>query len=279
MKKWMTATAALALGATLLTTASAAQWEDPIGLWGQVTWTETQGTFALETLDDTYMIHGDQALYLDAVTGQAMDSAEIQDGDTVYAYIGPAMTLSLPPQTTGEVVIGNIPADFGAPTLYAVDAVHGTDLTVEGDMVLVLGDQVEVFAFETEEILTTADLVADSNILVWRDMSGSINRVMMFPLEEKVAVTTDGEGNVSVDGLPIAVAAKLDGETTYLPLRAIAETMGYTVTWNEIDGATVMDGETLLFTGLPDGNVYFETDGISYVEASRLANYLGFTLA
>ncbi|MEI3187018.1 MAG: hypothetical protein V8S27_03405 [Lachnospiraceae bacterium] len=34
-----------------------------------------------------------------------MDLSEIKVGDTIYAYIGPAMTMSLPLQTNAEFIV------------------------------------------------------------------------------------------------------------------------------------------------------------------------------
>ena len=59
-------------------------------------------------------ISGD-TLILDGENGYPLEAEKLQAGETVYAYIGPAMTMSLPPQTTGEVIIGKIPADQKAP--------------------------------------------------------------------------------------------------------------------------------------------------------------------
>ncbi len=54
----------------------------------------------------------DQTYILDAVTGLPVAFDEIKDGDTIYAYIGPAMTMSLPPMTNAQLILTNIPADF-----------------------------------------------------------------------------------------------------------------------------------------------------------------------
>ena len=56
-------------------------------------------------------ISGD-TLILDGENGYPIEAKDLQAGETVYAYIGPAMTMSLPPQTSGEVIIGKIPADM-----------------------------------------------------------------------------------------------------------------------------------------------------------------------
>lgn len=50
---------------------------------------------------------------VDAASGLPLDR-ELRDGETVCAWVGPAMTLSLPPQATAEVVEANLPTDGAA---------------------------------------------------------------------------------------------------------------------------------------------------------------------
>ncbi|MEG1578473.1 MAG: S-layer homology domain-containing protein [Oscillospiraceae bacterium] len=58
----------------------------------------------------------DQTVILDAVTRTAKTMKDIEKGETLYAYVGPAIKLSMPPQADAVIVICNIPADFGVPT-------------------------------------------------------------------------------------------------------------------------------------------------------------------
>ena len=48
---------------------------------------------------------------------------QIKDGDTIYAWVGPAMTMSLPPQVTAQMIVANIPADYGVPQYYEIASV------------------------------------------------------------------------------------------------------------------------------------------------------------
>ena len=54
-------------------------------------------------------------MILDAVNGYPVLLDDLEDGSTVYAYVGPAMTMSLPPQATAHLILANIPEDFGVP--------------------------------------------------------------------------------------------------------------------------------------------------------------------
>ena len=72
---------------------------------------------------DAVILHGESIICLDAVTGDPMDIQELEDGDTIYAWVGPAMTMSLPPHATAILILGNIPADYAVPQYYEIVSV------------------------------------------------------------------------------------------------------------------------------------------------------------
>ena len=93
----------------------------PAAYWGTVTWMD-EDTFLLDSgkedgLGDAVVVHVGDAPYLDAVTGNTLNLETLEDGDAVYAWVGPAMALSLPPQSTASLIVGNIPADYAGPVL------------------------------------------------------------------------------------------------------------------------------------------------------------------
>jgi len=62
------------------------------------------------------VVHVSEETYcVDAATGAPLDMEKVKDGDTLYVWAGPAMTMSLPPQTTAAVIVGNVPADGKIP--------------------------------------------------------------------------------------------------------------------------------------------------------------------
>ena len=92
----------------------------PFRVWGKVTKLES-GSLLITSGDDK-ATHPEVVVHLpegvpcvDAVTGLPMDMSKLKDGDTLYTWVGPAMTMSLPPQTSATIVVGNIPADYRAP--------------------------------------------------------------------------------------------------------------------------------------------------------------------
>ena len=98
----------------------------PVRVWGTLTHLEDGGLLVKNSSTEalnSVILHGEDILCLDAVTGEPMELSELKDGETVYAWMGPVMTLSLPPQATAILILANIPADYGVPQYYEISAV------------------------------------------------------------------------------------------------------------------------------------------------------------
>ena len=123
---------------------------------------------------------------LDAVTGLPLKEEDIKDGDTIYVYIGPAMTMSLPPMTNADVIFANIPADAKVPDYIEVQslvtdaatsksvltAADGTEYTVESDC--------NIFPYLTRNIVTLDDLTQGRKCVVWSDEDHAALQIMVF---------------------------------------------------------------------------------------------------
>lgn len=129
-------------------------------------------------------ISGD-TLILDGEDGYPLEAKELKAGDTVYAYIGPAMTMSLPPQTTGEVIIGQVPADAKAPEYITVKSMTantdgsftlistaGTKYTVDADC--------RIMPYLTRQIVSLEDVEKGSNLLVWSNDQNQAQKLVLF---------------------------------------------------------------------------------------------------
>lgn len=254
----------------------------PTKLWGQLTW-EDDDTFLLENqaTESSYIIHTDasQTLFIDAVTGAGLDATTLQNGDTVYVYAGPAMTMSLPPQTSAVMVIGNIPAGFGVPSYYLVDgAISSDDETISipvGEETLEIPTTVTLETVDGTAV-QSADITTDTGILVWYDMTGNIHRVMvMADVAPSSQLLIGDDLSVTLEDVALAVPAKMVDDTLYLPLRAIGEAMGYTVYWDSELGACVTQDEAMIYAIYPDGTTSFLENGVTYVEATIFQSAMG----
>lgn len=249
----------------------------PVRVWGTVSRLEG-GSLHLTNPDpnDPYndiIIHlsGETAV-VDAVTGLPMDPAAIADGDTVYAWVGPAMTMSLPPQTTAVVVVANIPADFGAPQYYEVaraDCIMTLSIpeergvavtTTSGEEFMVMEDA-DISPWRTRQLVSIQDLTPGARILVWRDDAGRVTKVVLFPYAYRGYLAVGSDGEVSVSGQVLPLAARSIRGQTYVPLRAAAETAGYDVAWDREKGAVVSSGGEMVLSVRPDTEVAVTPEG------------------
>ena len=241
----------------------------PIRAWGKVTKLES-GSLLLRTDDET-ALHKEIVVHLpegvpcvDAVTGLPMDMSKVKDGDTLYAWVGNAMTMSLPPQTSALIVVGNIPADYKVPEFYKVIGTDQTvmpaiypapertevNLPVAGGETLTIPVSAQFTPWLTRQMVTVDNLVPGSQILVWKDKDGKVEKVLLLPYAYRGYYTMNDKGEVTVNGEKLSVNAKLS-DPNMLPLRAVAEAVNYDVTWVGGQGATVKEGDKVIFSVLP----------------------------
>lgn len=131
-------------------------------------------------------IDPDNTLILDSVTGLPVDESQIAANQTVYVYTSPAMTLSLPPQTTAELVLVNIPQDKGAP-LYVnasgaleADGAGGYVLKTNGGEEIKVPANCPIIPYLTRQMVYLENIEKGSKCLVWLDASGQAERIVLF---------------------------------------------------------------------------------------------------
>lgn len=317
MKKKLSRILALALCAAAVCAlpAFAAETEDtaeapaylaPVRVWGRLTRLEN-GAILLKNSNENDPYH-EVILHLtettpvvDAVTGLPLDR-ELRDGETVYAWVGPAMTMSLPPQATAELIVANIPADFGVPQYYQIAKVRPqvtaaiypppplthVDLVTTGGEELTVTDEATLFPYLTRQMVTLGSLVPGSRILVWTDVKGADTKVMLFAYDYRGYVSWEPTGEVSVNDQRLSVTGKLVNGEVLLPIRAVSEAAGYEVNWVAGQGAVVSrPGGGLVFSVLPGQDTahtatgetgladdcYFES-GTTYLPAADLVYLL-----
>lgn len=270
----------------------------PVMVWGTLTWLDDGGLLLQndsETSINEVILHGESIICLDAVTGDPMYIKSLKDGDTVYAWVSPVMTMSLPPHATAYLILGNIPADYRVPMYYEIAAanVTGTDrdtqmptsveLTAAGGVVFTVTDEVTLTPYLTKNVVTLGDLVPGTRVLVWSNSRGEAERVLVFPYEYRAYISLSEDGGVSVSGQAVEQAAKTaeDG-TVLLPIRAISEALGLSVSWDPETGVTVAAGgsETAqtIFVAKPDGAITgVNAEGSTYEVSGTCINDGGVT--
>ena len=268
----------------------------PVRVWGTVTRLENGAVLLKNSNEnDPYrkiILHLTETTpIVDAVTGLPLDR-ELKDGEILYAWVGPAMTLSLPPQATAQLIVANIPADFGAPQYYQVARIRQTasverdgplaavEVAVTSGLGLDIAEpglritgQAELLPWKTRQIVQLEDLQPGSQFLAWTASDGQVTRVLLFPYAYRTWLRYDGYGGIQMpgDSFPktpngyLTVSAKEAEEEVLLPIRAVAEAAGYTVNWVPGQGAVVTDGESLVFSVLPGQDVARTANGETWL--------------
>ena len=138
-----------------------------------------------ESMTGDIVLHiSDTTLILDGENAFPMDAADISDGETIYAYIGPAMTMSLPPQTTAELIFAAIPADMKVPDYVTVSSMEedgdGYKLTAVDGSVFTIPADCSIIPYLTRQMVTLEELAEGRKCIIWSDDSNTAERIVLF---------------------------------------------------------------------------------------------------
>ena len=234
----------------------------------------------LNISEATVIIHSD---------GTPAAADELIKGAQIAAYHSLATTRSLPPQSVAEVLVIMAEDATAMPLYGTVGSVNKTDdgmeiTTADGAYLFFVDEETEIMPYKTRNIVKAEDLTAGRKFIAWSEVvtlslpgQAHPSKVMLLP--EPVAEPV--EEGIFVKGEAFTGEVKEQDGTTLLPIRAISEQLGYTVTWNgedrsvrvsdENSAVTVVLGETAVTTvarsaaSLEKAPVLI--DGVTYVTA------------
>lgn len=323
MKKLMSVLLTLALGAALCVCAAAEEpeapeaplnpWEHPAPtrVWGKVSPWEGEGIFLKNSnendpLQEVVLNVSEETCVVDAQTGLPLDLEKVREGDTLYAWVSPVMTLSLPPQMIPSVIVGNVPADAAAPELCEIaqnvrqpapgDEGNPT-FSLAGRGTLEVTDKTVYTPWLTRQIVRMEDLIPGTRVLVWKDKDGAAEKVLVFPYAYQgyVSLTATTHGNLlclngdftAGEEAPQFPCKKAENGSTMAPIRALAEAAGYDVRWDASLGAVVSRNGETVFSVKPGAETVqtpegesglsapcLKEDGTTYLAAEDLCRWL-----
>lgn len=305
MKKLLSVLLALAaLSAALCVTAAAAVTapaaEEPeklppfVQVWGKVSPWEGEGIYLKNDDKDSHLnevvIHPGDAPAVDGATGLPLDLEKVKEGDTLYVWTGPAMALSLPPQMSALVIVGNVPAGAAAPEFCeiaqrAVSPAPGdkgnSTFALTGGETLEVTDKTVYTPWLTRQMVRMEDLNPGDRALVWKDKNGAAEKVQLLPgvyqgyvstfaTMHDVRIAVNGGFDAERDqGVPQFSGQRTD-KGVMAPIRGVAEAAGYEVRWDKALGVVVSrDGETV-FSVQPGAETVQTPEGEGYLSAPCL---------
>ncbi|WP_168118870.1 stalk domain-containing protein [Paenibacillus sp. HB172176] len=207
----------------------------------------------------------DDTLILNAVTGLPMKQSDLRENEALYAYAGPIMTMSMPPQSHAVLILAGIPADFAVPAFGEVDSVTFSEdgaatVKTNDDNTYTVTEDTKLTPYLTKNIVTVRNIQPGTKVLAWGTAAdestggaGAVvpSKMMLFPYAYQ------GYAEVGLDGISMnGEAVQLEkGEMPYvengklmLPFRKFVEAAGYTIDWNaERSGIAVLSGEQELY--------------------------------
>lgn len=169
-----------------------------------------------------------------------------RETNTVMVTYSNAMTMSIPPQAYAFAIIGNIKTEMGNPIYTIVEEVKTNEdgiviVTEGGSKEITVPSNAEVSPLLTRNIVTLADVKKGSDVLLWYDMMtmsipayATSEKVVILPSSALTLMGVEEDG-LKVNGVDITLA---EDEIVYdnngvemLPLRTVAETLGFKVEW------------------------------------------------
>ena len=195
---------------------------------------------ALHITDDTFVIQNG--------TGYYLNGFDIREGEHVKAWYGPVLTRSLPPQGKADAVIAGEQNERPTFTYFNIGKVEPQE---DGSVRVLNVNESQYVTIFPQVYPDVAELKAGDKMLLWYEfttmsMPGQATATKAVLLKQGPAdinISTTA-GVIAMDGKELADVKLVEkNNTLYVPLRQVAEALGYTVTWNgDAQTAVVYDG-------------------------------------
>lgn len=260
---------------------------------------ETVSSILVKTTDeqDIQLNLGADTLIVNNETGAAAALSDIREGDKIYAYYSKAMTRSLPPQSACELILVGVGENTPA-SLHEVGTVSTNEegmtevLTADGSMIIRMDDKTTYAPYKTKNIVTKADLTEGTRFLAWYDIvamsypgQAYTQKVVILPAaateetatetqatretEQTAAETT--ELTIVAGGKTLEVKGEMKDGVAVVPVRAVAEALGCTVSYEQKDGKeyVTVENDTRSMT--------LEIGTDNYVSTTKIEDAVGMT--
>lgn len=162
-----------------------------IGVWGPVL-SVAEDRISIDNISDNSMkgeivitISAEDSRVLDAENGFPVALGDLKEGDFIYAYLGSAMTMSLPPIANGKMIICKVPADFKAPEYLRVTAAQkqadgSVRITGNNGNTYLAPADCTILPYLTRQMVYLDSLTEGSTCLIWSDENNQATKIVLF---------------------------------------------------------------------------------------------------
>lgn len=200
-----------------------------------------------------------ETIVIDSASGKPVGTESLGEGDEIYVFHSPVMTMSLPPQTAAEAIMTNMPQDTDSAMLHTVEQVEETKdggiriLTDNGGLYITAANGAEISPLYTKNIVHLEDVKKGDRIFAWYNIvlesypgQAYTDKLVLISgeMEPKTAEPADDRFQIVLDGdMVLSQKAVVKDGVAMVPLRAVAEALGCKVTWDSAErAATINNG-------------------------------------
>jgi hypothetical protein len=188
---------------------------------------------------------------LDNKSGAFAQLADVQVGDNIYVYYSQKKTRSLPPQSNLLLLLTNVGDDAPAHFL----TVESFEADTEGTFFLNVDDEGELILTVPEAAWTNSDELSGiydgALVAAWYDTvmlslpaQAVADRAVLLTARRSMSEVAGADGyREEIKDLSVIVGGEKElhsvveysGGVAMVPLRAVAEALGFEVTWNGVE--------------------------------------------
>lgn len=230
---------------------------------------------------DVVLNISEETLVIDSKTGLPASLSELKAGDAIFAYYSAAMTRSLPPQSHAIAIVTQVEKDKSHAEFFTVREIisRGDEevraLNKEGDLIATFSKENALTPYITKQIVTLDDIQVGTQLFVWYDIVALsypgqtlATKSVLVGQEEGLGVRAVYTPMAGVDAVTVFIkdqALQLGGKTLIdqngllmVPLRSVAEGLGFKVVWQGADQSVLLDNGTVKTTLRIGADSYFK---------------------
>lgn len=252
---------------------------------------------------------GENTWFVDNATGKVTrwidvdrQNKVLQKGTEMLVFYGAAMTASEPPQVAAEAIVANRVKGSMPHLLTAENVTMNPDGSItllgnNGGSLVTVSAEAPISSADTEKTVRNTDIRMGTELLAWYDIEAESDPTQAGAEKVVLLPGKDRELIIIANGDTAIGTAKVENGVVMIPLRLVAETLGFTVTW---DGearsvhltngtvqttvtlgedayykATAIPGAVGLTASFPLGAPSYEVDGRSWAPAELMNLLLG----
>lgn len=122
---------------------------------------------------------------LDGENGYPVELSELNEGEAVFIYIGPAAAMSEPPMVNASLILCKIPDDLRVPDYVHVTAMEEQAdgsylLSADNGIQYLVPADCEILPYLTRNIVTLQDVQTGNSCLLWSDERRAAQKIVLF---------------------------------------------------------------------------------------------------